>query len=61
MKSITFFCDGCAREYKYEKIEANPRTHRPIERIQPLRVIGFKEYCRACVKKIEAQIEKALK
>lgn len=61
MMNITFICDGCGREYKYDKIEANPRTHRPLSRIQPLRLIGTKEYCRACIKRIEKIMEEEIK
>ena len=48
MRRYYFVCDGCEREFAYEKV-----SH--VDRLpQPLRVIGKKEFCYACCKKAES-------
>lgn len=57
MHSITYTCDGCGREYKYENMYPGG-SHRPIEKIQPLKERGRKEYCRACyAKAVDAEMK----
>lgn len=58
MKDLIYYCDGCGRKYEYLKIIADLTVSRNIERIRPLILMGEKEYCRACAKKIKEKIAK---